>query len=73
MTPKRGAVNGTITGKLLICDRERIPDQAITTGERKQKSVVRGRHENINGKLKVYVIRNLVVFFTSKKHALIFI
>jgi hypothetical protein len=43
------------------CDRARIPDQAMTIGEGKQKSVVRGRHENINGKLKVFNV--LVAYF----------
>jgi hypothetical protein len=33
----------------------------LTDGERKQKSQVRGRHENVNGKLKVYNV--LVAYF----------
>jgi hypothetical protein len=33
----------------------------MTIGEGKQKSVVRGRHENINGKLKVFNV--LVAYF----------
>jgi hypothetical protein len=45
------------------CDRARIPDEAITIGESKQKSVVRGRHKNTNGNLKVF--NALVAYFSS--------
>jgi hypothetical protein len=42
-------------------NKARIPDQGITSGERKQKSVARARHETVNGKLKVFNV--LVAYF----------
>jgi hypothetical protein len=60
--------------------KARIPDQGITSRERKQKSVARARHETINGKLKVFNV--LVAYFHHhaerdravifEKHALCF-
>jgi hypothetical protein len=35
-------------------EHARIPEHLLTDGERKQKSQIRGRHENVNGKLKMY-------------------
>lgn len=36
------------------CPKGRLPDQGINSGERKQKSVARGRHEVVNGRLKQF-------------------
>ena len=33
-------------------NKARIPCQGLKTEERKEKAVVRGRHENVNGRLK---------------------
>ena len=43
------------------CNKARIPHQGISTFERKEKSIVRGRHENVNGRLKVFNV--LVSYF----------
>jgi hypothetical protein len=47
-------------------ERARIPSQGISSGERKQKSQVRGRHENVNGKLKVFNVLDTYFHHTSE-------
>ena len=43
------------------CNKAKIPHKGISTVERNEKSIVRGRHENVNGRLKVFNV--LVSYF----------
>ena len=45
------------------CNKARIQHQGISTVERKDKSILRGRHENVNGRLKVLHFNVLVSYF----------
>jgi hypothetical protein len=47
-------------------DRMKAPNVAKSSAERKQKSVVRGRHEVINSRLKIYNVFNISFRHTGK-------
>ena len=61
-------------------DKMKAPNVATSSVARKQKSVVRGRHENVNGRLKIYNVLNIPfrhlkprnVKLMLKKHSLCF-
>lgn len=51
-------------------DKMKAPTVASTRVHRKEKSVVRGRHENVNGRLKIFNVLNVPFRHTKPRNEL---